>query len=162
VSTVSAVFTTALPEETRTLGEQVGKLLRPGDVVLLSGDLGAGKTTFTQGLAAGLGVATGVTSPTFTLVHEYAGPSLTLFHFDPYRLSGPDDLADLGFEEYLEREGVVVVEWAERLGPLAPREHLSVRLEAGQNDERTITLSAHGLRYGDLLKHIAAGEGIGR
>jgi tRNA threonylcarbamoyladenosine biosynthesis protein TsaE len=161
MSTISATYTTRSPEETHALGVRVGGLLRAGDVVLLQGDLGAGKTTFTQGLAAGLGVVGSVTSPTFTLVHEYGGGTAPLFHFDPYRLAGPDDIVDLGFEEYLERDGVVVVEWAERLGRLTPRENLSVRIETTQTDDRAVTITAHGVRYADLLRSLEAASEAG-
>lgn len=152
-------FVTRSAEETHQLAARIGLCLEAGDVLLLEGDLGAGKTTFTQGLAQGLLIGTPVTSPTFTLAHEYLGGRLPLFHFDPYRLSGPDDILDLGFEEYLERGGVVVVEWAERLGVLTPAEYLQVRLETQGQEARCLTLTAVGDRYETLLSNLIGTEG---
>lgn len=105
--------------ETEERGRQLAGGLRSGDVVALFGDLGAGKTAFTRGLAAGLGCTGRVTSPTFTIVNEYEGP-LPLFHFDMYRLSGEEDLFDIGWEDYLSRRGVCVVEWSERIAAALP------------------------------------------
>lgn len=145
-------------EETRAIGERLGRRLRAGDVVLLFGDLGAGKTTLTQGIAQGLGMTTPVTSPTFTLVQEYrhAETKQHLAHFDPYRLRGEDDLTDLGFEEYLENERIIVVEWAERLGSLTPAEHLRIEITSSPTDSptedtRTLKLTAFGERAAALL-----------
>jgi tRNA threonylcarbamoyladenosine biosynthesis protein TsaE len=101
------------PEQTRLLGALLGTLLRPGDVVLLHGDLGAGKTALTQGIARGVGVEGTVNSPTFTILKEYTG-RLPLYHFDLYRIDHPDELLSLGFEQYFDGDGVCVVEWAER------------------------------------------------
>lgn len=108
--------TTQGPEETRALGQQLGELAHAGLVILLSGDLGAGKTCFAQGLALGLGVpaSTPVTSPTYTLLNIHYG-RLPLYHFDLYRLSQVDDLTDLGYDEFAEGEGVTLVEWADRM-----------------------------------------------
>lgn len=102
------------PAETETLGEQWGRAAKRGLVIALSGDLGAGKTQFVRGLARGLGVATRVHSPTFTLVNEYAGGRLRLFHLDLYRLETPEQILSAGIEEFLEPDGVSVIEWAER------------------------------------------------
>ncbi len=100
-------------EQTRDIACEFAKILSPGDVVTLDGDLGAGKTAFTGGLAKGLGIDTHVTSPTFTIVNEYRGGSLPLFHFDVYRLDSMDDLYDIGWEDYLSQSGICVVEWAD-------------------------------------------------
>jgi len=109
--------------DTLRLGEILGGCLSPGDVVALTGELGSGKTCLTQGIARGVGVSAGyhVTSPTFTLVNEYPG-NIPLYHVDVYRLSGPADLEDLGFEEYIYGDGVVVVEWAEKIKNVRPVE----------------------------------------
>lgn len=141
-------------EETHALAARIGARLRPGDVVLLRGDLGAGKTTFVQGLAEGAGVRAPVTSPTFTLIQEYPAPHFALYHFDPYRLAGPQEVEDLGFDEYLERGGAVAVEWAERLGPLQPAEHLAVRIEILGEERRRITLIPSGPHYVGLLAEL--------
>src|SRR5690349_5571408 len=115
-------ITTTSAEQTRELGAKIGSMLADGDCVLVEGVLGAGKTTFVQGLAAGMGLCDQVTSPTYVLIHEYRDDNNRLYHLDPYRLSSPTEVADLGFDELLD-SGVVVVEWAERLGPLTPSEY---------------------------------------
>ena len=108
-------FITTSPEETEYVGEALGKVLQPGTVLAYRGDLGAGKTAFTRGLARGLGATESVTSPTYTIVNEYLSGRMPLFHFDMYRLSSSDDLWDIGWEDYLERGGVCAVEWSENV-----------------------------------------------
>lgn len=137
---------TRSPAGTRTLGRAVGSCLGPGAVLALSGDLGSGKTVFVQGLARGLAVPEEyyVTSPTYTLVHEYPG-RCPLFHIDLYRLEGGADLDDLGLPDLLGGEGVVAVEWAERLDRTAlPTAYVSVRIETGPDDERTVRFTPCG------------------
>lgn len=111
-------FETHSPAETEALAQRLSKTLKAGDILALDGDLGAGKTAFTRGLARGLGYPGAVTSPTFTIVNEYDGGRLPLFHFDLYRLSSPEELFDIGWEDYLSREGVCCVEWSRRGGEL--------------------------------------------
>ena len=106
-------YRTETPQETEALGEALGRVLPPGSVVAYTGGLGAGKTAFTRGLARGLGIPDRVTSPTFTIVNEYEGGRLPLFHFDWYRLSDAEELFDIGWEDYLSRGGVCAVEWSE-------------------------------------------------
>ena len=108
-------FLTNSPEETEKVGAALGKILNPGAILAYRGDLGAGKTAFTRGLARGLGYLEPVTSPTYTIVNEYLGGRLPLFHFDMYRLASADDLWDIGWEDYLERGGVCAVEWSENV-----------------------------------------------
>ena len=108
-------FLTHSPEETERVGAALGKILTPGTVIAYRGDLGAGKTAFTRGLARGLGYDEPVTSPTYTIVNEYLGGRMPLFHFDMYRLASSDDLWDIGWEDYLERGGVCAVEWSENV-----------------------------------------------
>ena len=108
-------FLTNSPAETEKVGSALGKILKPGTVIAYRGDLGAGKTAFTRGLAKGLGADDMVTSPTYTIVNEYLGGRMPLFHFDMYRLSSSDDLWDIGWEDYLERGGVCAVEWSENV-----------------------------------------------
>ena len=108
-------FLTNSPEETEKVGAALGHVLKPGTILAYRGDLGAGKTAFTRGLARGLGYAEPVTSPTYTIVNEYLGGRLPLFHFDMYRLASSDDLWDIGWDDYLERGGVCAVEWSENV-----------------------------------------------
>jgi tRNA threonylcarbamoyladenosine biosynthesis protein TsaE len=149
------------PERTFQWGATLGEMLLPGDLIALDGDLGAGKTTLTKGIAVGVGIRDEVTSPTFTLVHEYRG-ALPMFHIDPYRLERPEFVLDLGLEEYLERGGVTVIEWASRLGSLLPDERLAVMIEIPvetDGDEPTMRLvrvAATGDRYVRLLSDLAA------
>ena len=141
-------YMTNAPEETEALGEKLGKLLRPGTVLAYLGDLGAGKTAFTRGLALGLGCRETVTSPTYTIVNEYLGGRLPLFHFDMYRLASSDDLWDIGWEDYLDRQGVCAVEWSENV-PEAMTGALTVRIEKLGDTVRRITIDG-GAEYADL------------
>lgn len=125
---MTKTYTVRSIEETWRVAAEVAESLRPGQVIALYGDLGAGKTTFVQGLCFALGLHRPVTSPTFTLSTEYATPRFKLVHMDLYRLSGPDDLLTIGFPEYLETGAVVAVEWPERAGDLIPPDALRVRL----------------------------------
>lgn len=148
----------ASADETRRLGALLGGLLQAGDVILLHGDLGAGKTAFAQGIGDGLGVPGAVSSPTFTLLKEYAG-RLPLYHFDLYRLDDPDELEALGFEQYFYGEGVAVVEWAERgeapgMSPW-PDDVLRVTFRATGDNGRTLAVSAAGPRGAALLGALA-------
>ena len=141
-------YMTNAPEETEALGEKLSKLLRPGTVLAYLGDLGAGKTAFTRGLARGLGCRETVTSPTYTIVNEYLGGRLPLFHFDMYRLTSSDDLWDIGWEDYLDRQGVCAVEWSENV-PEAMAGALTVRIEKLGDSVRRITIDG-GAEYADL------------
>ena len=132
-------FLTNAPQETEALGEALAKTLMPGTVIASRGDLGAGKTAFTRGLARGLGYAEPVTSPTYTIVNEYLGGRLPLFHFDMYRLRSSEDLWDIGWEDYLERGGVCAVEWSENVAD-AMEEHILVTIEKLGEDARRITI----------------------
>ena len=135
------MFDTDSEAETSAAGESLGKCLRPGDVVLLYGDLGAGKTAFVRGLARGIGAnPDDVSSPTFTLVQEYHGPALTLFHVDLYRLE-PAEIDDLGLEDLVSGDGVVAIEWAERWNG-RPDDVTEVRIEETGEDRRRIRI--HG------------------
>lgn len=132
------------PRETEGLGEWLAQRLGPGSVVAFSGDLGAGKTAFVRGMARGLGIAQRVTSPTFTIVNEYEGGRLPLFHFDMYRLGSEEELFDIGWEDFLNRGGVCAVEWSENvLGALEPGT-ITVDIRRGETDEARI-LTIKGL-----------------
>jgi tRNA threonylcarbamoyladenosine biosynthesis protein TsaE len=138
---------TASAEETRAVGAALATLLVAGDVVVLAGDLGAGKTTFAQGVARGLGVETTVTSPSFTLVQQYVG-RLPVAHVDVYRLDRIQELHDLGFEELVDGDGVVLLEWGDVVAQVLPADRLIVRLEpGGDDDERWIAVDGHGARW---------------
>ncbi|MBW2688743.1 MAG: tRNA (adenosine(37)-N6)-threonylcarbamoyltransferase complex ATPase subunit type 1 TsaE [Deltaproteobacteria bacterium] len=148
-------MTTADPEETRALGRLFGELVAAGLVVLLNGDLGAGKTCFAQGVAGGLGVSseTPVTSPSYTLLNIHRG-RLPFYHFDLYRLSQVDDLADLGYDEFAEGVGLTLVEWADRMtGALAASVAVSIDILAGQ--QRRFRFDALDDRGEELLQQLA-------
>lgn len=140
-------------QETLKLGGILSRNLKPGDIICLEGDLGSGKTTLTKGIAAGLGVDKDkVTSSSFILIRQHLEGRIPLFHFDLYRLKDAGNIATLGYEEYLYDEGVSVIEWADNLDCLMPKEYLMVELSYGSNDsERIFKLSAKGARYKELL-----------
>ena len=129
-------FITHSPAETEKIGEALGNIIPAGTVIAYRGDLGAGKTAFTRGLARGLGYKEAVTSPTYTIVNEYLGGRLPLFHFDMYRLASAEDLWDIGWEDYLDRNGVCAVEWSENVEE-AMEDAMSVTIERlGESDRR--------------------------
>lgn len=131
-------FITRSPEETRALGRRLAGQLAPGMVVAFTGDLGAGKTAFVSGMAQGLEIAERVTSPTFTIVNEYEGGRLPLFHFDMYRLGSADELFDIGWEDYLARGGVCAVEWSENVAQAMDADAVTVSIRRGSGDEERI------------------------
>ena len=133
-------FITNSPTETEKVGEAMGKRLQPGDVIAYRGDLGAGKTAFTRGLAKGLGAAEPVTSPTYTIVNEYLTGRIPLFHFDMYRLPSSDSLFDIGWDDYLERGGVCAVEWSENVED-ALEDPILVTIEKLGETARRITVT---------------------
>lgn len=126
--------------ETEAAGARLAAVLTPGSVVAYEGGLGMGKTAFTRGLAAGLGYPGRVTSPTFTIVNEYEGGRLPLFHFDMYRLGSADDLFDIGWEDYLSRGGICAVEWSENVADALPEDTIRVRIDRLGDRERRITV----------------------
>ena len=132
-------YTTNSPLETENVGAALAAVLKPGTVIAYTGDLGAGKTAFTRGLARGLGAAERVTSPTYTIVNEYLSGRLPLFHFDMYRLASADDLWDIGWEDYLERGGICAVEWSENVEE-AMENAIYVRIEKTGEETRCITI----------------------
>ena len=135
-------YITRSPEETEAVGEGLARMLRPGAVVAFTGDLGAGKTAFVRGMARGLGCSARVTSPTFTIVNEYEGGRVPLFHFDMYRLSSSEELFDIGWEDYLARGGVCAVEWSEIVADALEPDAIRVDMRRGQSEqERVITVT---------------------
>jgi tRNA threonylcarbamoyladenosine biosynthesis protein TsaE len=143
------------PEQTQHLGTQLGKLAMGGDVFLLTGELGSGKTCLTQGIAWGLDVEEQAFSPTFILVREYRG-RLPLYHIDLYRLDRIEEIIDLELEQYFNDERVCVVEWAEKGKEVLPHENLLIKLEYTSPTDRLITLEPHGERYEQLVKFLKA------
>ena len=142
--------TTSSPEETRILGASLAPVLLPGDVVSLTGDLGAGKTAFVQGLASALGVETRVTSPSFTIIHTYQG-QFPLVHMDVYRLDSFQEVIDLGFDELIDPEAILVVEWGEAVAPLLPTRYLEIELRQPLGPEpeniRHVFMRPHGAEW---------------
>ena len=136
-------ITTHSADETQALGHRLAKRLLPGDVIAYFGDLGAGKTALTRGIAQGLGVTDLVTSPTYTIVNEYLSGRMPLFHFDMYRLSSGEELFDIGWEDYLQRGGVCAVEWSENVDD-ALESPICVRIERTGDDSRRITITGGG------------------
>jgi tRNA threonylcarbamoyladenosine biosynthesis protein TsaE len=141
------------PEETREIGRLIGQSAMPGDVLLLEGKLGAGKTCLTQGIAWGLGINEYVLSPTFVIMRELYG-RLALYHIDLYRLDNIEESIDLGLDDYLYGKGICVVEWAEKAPGILPRKHLLVRLDYLSDTERSLHLKPTGERYLELAGQI--------
>ena len=134
-------YVTNSPAETEALGQRLAERLQPGDVIAYTGDLGAGKTAFTRGLARGLGITERITSPTFTIVNEYQGGRLPLFHFDMYRLGSSDELYEIGWEDYLARGGVCAVEWSEIVADAWEEDCIRVDIRQGESEnQRKITV----------------------
>ncbi len=142
-------------KETLNLAKALAENFRQKDVLCLFGQLGSGKTVFAKGVALGLGITKDdITSPTFILIHEYLKGRLPLYHFDLYRLEHEQDILELGYEEYLYGEGVAVIEWADKLMHLMPKEYLRVNLEVWGENKRKIELVAVGERYQELIKSL--------
>ncbi|MDR0140289.1 tRNA (adenosine(37)-N6)-threonylcarbamoyltransferase complex ATPase subunit type 1 TsaE [Metabacillus idriensis] len=140
------------PEVTTKLAVRLGELVNPGDVITLEGDLGAGKTTFTKGLAKGLGIQKNVNSPTFTIMKEYRDGRLPLYHMDVYRMEDSEE--DLGFDEFFEGEGVTVVEWAHLIQEQLPPDRLGIRILRVENESREIIFEPIGDHYIGLCKEL--------
>jgi len=147
-------LTTSSPAETRRLGRLIGKQAAPGDVILLQGDLGAGKTCFTQGVARGLEIKGYVMSPTFVLVREHRDGRLPLFHLDLYRLDNLAELSDLGLDEYFYGPGISIVEWAEKGRGLLPQGHLMIKIEIAPDNVRNLTIEATDDKHRRIVQHL--------
>ncbi|MGL4796855.1 MAG: tRNA (adenosine(37)-N6)-threonylcarbamoyltransferase complex ATPase subunit type 1 TsaE [Paraclostridium sp.] len=139
-------------EKTREIGSKLGNLLTPKSVVCLIGDLGAGKTTMTQSLAKSLGVDDYITSPTFTIVNEYEG-RIPLYHFDVYRIGSSEEMYDIGFDEYIDGEGVCIIEWANLIEDILPDEYLYIEMNYIENG-REMTLNPKGEKYEEIVKEL--------
>lgn len=139
-------------EETEKIGQKLGELARPGMLILLTGELGAGKTAFARGVARGLGVKGPVTSPSFTLVEEYNG-RIPLYHMDVYRLNSPDELIDIGYEEYVDGDGICLIEWGNLVREILPEDNLEIKID-GVGDKRTMAFLPHGADYIELVREL--------
>lgn len=149
-------------QDTFGIGERLGRLLDKGNILCLSGDLGAGKTAMTQGIGKGLGVMDYVTSPTYTIINEYQG-RLPLYHFDVYRLDHVEEMYELGYEEYFYGDGVTVIEWADIVKEIVPKERLWITILKSKNgEEREILLEPTGEEYIKLAEGMEGNEGSGR
>lgn len=142
------------PEDTQSIGRILGELAAPGDVYLLVGDLGAGKTCLTQGILWGLGTDEFARSPTFVLVSQYQG-RMTMYHMDLYRLDSFDEILDLGLDEFLFGDGISVVEWAEKALGAFPENHMLIQIQYIDEDTRRLTLNAFGQRYSEILSEVS-------
>ncbi|MBZ2174872.1 tRNA (adenosine(37)-N6)-threonylcarbamoyltransferase complex ATPase subunit type 1 TsaE [Schnuerera sp. xch1] len=141
-------------KETEEFGERLGNILQGGDVLSLTGDLGAGKTTLTKSIGKGLGVNDYITSPTFALINEYKG-RVWVYHFDVYRLEGPEDLFDLGYEDYFYSNGVSIIEWGDKIMDILPSNTIEINIEKGEKlDERIVTISGQDNRYSQIVKEL--------
>ena len=150
-------LTSKSPEETRAIGERLGKLAEPGDIYILTGKLGAGKTVLTQGIALGLGITDCVLSPTFVLIRELKG-RLPLYHVDLYRLDRIEEISELGLDDYLYGSGITVIEWGEKAGKFIPDDYLTIRLDSVSEHERRLTFKAEGVRYQRLIERLELPE----
>jgi tRNA threonylcarbamoyladenosine biosynthesis protein TsaE len=146
-------LTSHSPEETQSFGKELGHLTRAGDVILLMGNLGAGKTCITQGIAWGLDIDGYARSPSFVVVNEYKG-RLPMYHIDLYRLDNIAEIADLGLDDYLYGKGLCVVEWADKALDLMPPQNLLIKIELLGENERELELTNHGQRYKEMLADI--------
>ena len=150
---------TKSPEETKNLGKEVGKLAKPGDLLAFYGELGAGKTCFIQGISQELEVKDYVTSPSFTIVNEYQG-KIPIYHFDLFRLNA-EEILELGYEEYFYGEGLTVIEWAEMIEQLLPKEHLKIDIKFKDRYQRTISFIPQGDRFNIFLEELNRIENFG-
>jgi tRNA threonylcarbamoyladenosine biosynthesis protein TsaE len=147
-------------QDTAMIGYKLGSILKKNDIICLMGGLGAGKTAFTGGIASALGITGYITSPTFTIINEYRG-RLPLYHFDVYRIDDPDEMFEVGFDEYICGEGIVVIEWADLIKDILPKDHIKVNIEKVFDegaDQRSISMEFIGGRYeqyeGDLTNEV--------
>ena len=141
-------------EKTNSLGKKLGSFMLAGDLIALSGELGAGKTTFVKALARGLGIPEDdVSSPSYTLLNEYTG-RIPMYHFDLYRLEGADDVDDLGFDEYMEGDGLAVVEWADVAPQILPSEYLEIKIMISGEESRDLELKGIGERYMRIVERL--------
>ena len=145
-------FITNTVEETIELGKKIGRSLEPGDIICIDGDLGSGKTHLTKGIALGLGIDEHITSPTFNIVNEYEG-KIKLYHFDVYRVNDPDEIAAIGFDEYIFSDAVSVIEWSDYIKELIPDDHIQINIANESETRRSINIEFFGKRF-DNVKEV--------
>ena len=150
-------LTSRSPEETQRFGRELGHLAMPGDVILLVGNLGAGKTCLTQGIAWGLDIDGYARSPSFVVVNEYRG-RLPMYHIDLYRLDNIAEIAELGLDDYLYGHGLCVIEWADKAHDLLPTQNLLIKIDMTGDNERKLEMTPHGERYKEMLAHFKRGS----
>lgn len=153
-------FKTFSQEETIEIGKALGRILNTGDIVCINGDLGTGKTVFTNGIAKSLGIKEHITSPTFTIVNEYSG-RVPFYHFDVYRIADSEEMFEIGFEEYLYGEGIVVIEWADIIKDILPEEVIQVTIKKNLDlgiDARIIEIVFNGSKYRDYKSRLVVGD----
>lgn len=140
-------------EETKKIANSLAKLLQKGDIIILSGDLGAGKTKFTEGILSFFGLEDEISSPTFNIVNEYKTNNINLYHFDIYRLEDIDEFYEIGGEEYFEK-GICIIEWGELLNPILPKDYILIKIEPVENNinSRLFTIQSHGSKFDNYLK----------
>ena len=144
------------PEETEKFANSLASILEPGDVICLDGDLGAGKTAFTRGVARSLGIREHITSPTFTIVNEYEG-KMPLYHFDVYRIEDSSEMLEIGFDEYIDGNGICVIEWAKNIMDIIPPDHIDVTIKKDYSKDdsyRQIILEPKGEKYKSLINSL--------
>ncbi|MFP4661578.1 MAG: tRNA (adenosine(37)-N6)-threonylcarbamoyltransferase complex ATPase subunit type 1 TsaE [Halanaerobiales bacterium] len=146
-------ITTNSENETYKIGQYIGSTVEPGQIILLSGRLGAGKTIMTQGICDGLGVEEDVTSPTYNLINEYEG-DLTVYHIDLYRLENEEDLYDLGIEDYLESDGITIIEWPDLVYDLLPPDFIYIKIEVEAKEHREISFEGEGEKGMNLIERL--------
>ena len=140
-------------EETFNIGKQIGNLVNPGDIICLTGDLGTGKTHISKGIAEGLGIDEHITSPTFNIVNEYHSGRLTLYHFDVYRIDDPYEIEAIGFDEYIDSDGVCIIEWANIIEDILPDEYLKIELMYKETG-REMILTPFGQKYEEIVEEL--------
>ncbi len=148
-------ITSSSVKDTLKIGKAIAKNLKKGDIVCLFGNLGSGKTVLTKGIALGLGIrASEIISPTFVLIRQHTKSKLPVYHFDLYRLTSPKEIVNLGYEEYFFGDGVTIIEWADRLKYLLPKEYLKIKLSVAASNKRLFEFKASGSRHKELLNSL--------
>jgi len=150
---MNLIIITKSSEEPKNIGKEVGKLAKPGDLLAFYGELGTGKTCFIQGISQELEVKDYVTSPSFTIINEYQG-KIPIYHFDLFRLNNEEEILELGYQEYFYGEGLTLIEWAEKIEQLLPKEHIKIVIKFKDRDKRTISFIPHGDRFDNFLKEL--------